>query len=176
MRDLNTVNMLQKKYEDYLEEMYTLFPDIKEDSIKSIIIHGLKKIYDYIKTGNDIFMLEQSAYVFIGKSTKESGEQWGRSMLREHTKLRRLFIDKKEIWDGYHYFSLTEEENEDFQKNPRVVTLYKIQKECSIRRQIKYIYRINLKYTIPSNKVSWREDKEVSIGECEILKYKRSGI
>jgi hypothetical protein len=169
--------MLQKKYEDYLKEIYTLFPDVKENSIKHIIEFGLKKIYDYVKTGSDILMTEKSSYTFIGRATKESAEQWGRSMLREHTKLRRMFMDKKESWDGFHYFGLTEEENSDFQENPQVVTLYKIKKECSIRKSIKHIYRINLKYALPDNKVSWREEREVSLGDCEVvlnLKYKKT--
>lgn len=160
--------MLQKKYEDYLEEMYTLFPDVEESSIKHIIEFGLKKIYNYVKAGNDILMSGKSSYTFIGRATKASSEQWGRSMLREHTKLRRLFLDKKDPWDNFHYFGLTEKENEDFQTNSRIVTLYKIKKECSIRTDVKYIYKINLKYTISENKIPWREDRSLSIEECEI--------
>jgi len=166
--------MLQKKYEDYLDEMYSLFPHISEDSIKHIIDFGLKKIYNYVKSGNDIMFNEKTSYLFIGNSSKESGKQWGLSMLKEHTKIRRLFLDKKESWDKYHYFGLTEEENKDFKDNSRIVTLYKLKKECSIRKGIKYVYRINLNYPLPDNKILWREDMELSIKDCEeVLNFKK---
>lgn len=164
--------MLQKKYEDYLEELYKLYPDIQEDSIKNIIEFGLKKLYSYVREGNDIFLRYKKDYMFIGHTSQESSSQWKASKLREHNKIRRLFLDKKEVWDGHHYIGLTVEENEEFQEVPIKVTLYKLCKECSIRKQIKYVYKIDLKYTIPANEIPWREDRAVSIEECELVENK----
>ena len=175
--------MLQKKYEDYLSQMYELFPDIEEESIQSIIVYGLKKIYDLVKIGSDVLMKDQENSIFIGTSIKASLEQQIASKLKEHSKLRRLFLDKKQPWDGYHYFGLTEEENEEFKTTPKIVTLYKITKECSIRSKVKYVYKINLRYTIPVNKIVWREDRLVSLEEVELskeetnrIKNKRMGV
>lgn len=163
--------MLQKKYEDYLIELYNLFPEIKEESITSIIEHGLKRIYDLIKVGNDVKMNDRESSVYIGDHNNNPKKQWYFSKMKEHTKRRRIFLDQKIPWDKWHYFGLTEEENNIFVETGEfpTVQLYKILKECIIRRGIKYIYRIDLGYTIPENLVPWREEKKnIKLEECEI--------
>lgn len=163
--------MLQKKYEDYLPELYKLFPDVKEESIKAIVEHGLKKIYDVIKIGSDILMKDGSASTFIGWSTVNPKEQWLRSKMKEHSKRRRIFLDQKIPWDRWHYFGMTEEENKVFVKTGESssVHLYKILRECIIRKGIKYIYRTDLGYTLPENVVPWRESKEnIKLSDCEL--------
>lgn len=161
--------MLQKKYEDYLNQIYELYPDIEESSIRDILEFGLKKLYNYVREGNDIFLKVLSDYVFIGNPSKESLNQWNVSKLKEHNKRRRLFLDSKEEWDGYHYFGLTALENASFQTTPITIQMYKIRKECTIRKDISYIYRINLKYTVIPSKIPWREGREVSISQCELV-------
>lgn len=168
MKDLGIANMLQKKYADYLEEMYKLFPDVEEGSIQHIIEWGLKKMHQYLKTGSDLLFRDFETSLFMGNSIKESPEQLVNSAVKEHEKYRRMFLDKKQPWDGYHYFGLTEEENIDFQKNKKIVTLYKIMKESAIRKGVRYIYRIDLKYDIPVNKINWAENKEVSLEDVEL--------
>lgn len=161
--------MLQKKYEDYLKEVYKLFPDIEETSIKEIIEYGLKKMHYYIKKGNEIFLRGKSSLLFIGAGEKESAKQLVNSTIKEHTKYRRLFLDKKQPWDGFYYFGLTEEENNNFIDNKKIVDLYKLMNECAIRTGIKYIYRIKPS-EIEIQKMSWRETKEVIFSEAELSK------
>jgi len=163
--------MLQKKYEDYLPTLYELFPDIKEDSIQNIIEHGLKKVYSLIKEGNDVKMQDKKASAFIGWSQSSSDEQWKQSKLKEHRKRRRIFLDQKIPWDRWHYFGVIEEENRIFEETGELplVHLYKILKECIIRKSIKYIYRIDLGYDSPENVVPWRECKEnIKLIDCEL--------
>lgn len=163
--------MLQKKYEDYLEKMYELFPDVEEDSIKAIIEHGLKKLYDCVKTGNDIIMKDKESDVFIGWKTQSSVTQWIRSKMKEHTKRRRIFLDQKIPWDRWHYFGLTEKENDEFTKTGEIssIHLYKILKESIIRKDIKYVYRTDLGYSLPENIVPWREMKDnIKLVDCEL--------
>jgi len=163
--------MLQKKYEDYLPELYNQFPDVKEDSIKSIIEHGLKKLYDTVKTGNDVRMSDRVSNVFIGWFVKDIKVHWKQSKMKEHTKRRRLFLDEKTVWDRWHYFGLTEEENNIFQETEEFpsVYMYKILRECIIRKDIKYIYKTNLGYTLPQHEVPWGEPKEsVKLTDCEL--------
>lgn len=160
--------MLQKKYEDYLEEMYKLFPDVEEKSIQNIIEYGLKKIHSYVKGNNEILMKDQETILFIGPTEKESVQQSINSAIKEHIKYRRLFLDQKIVWDGFHYFGLTEAENVLFKKNKLSVDLYKLMNECSIRLGIKYIYKINLNYSIPVNKIPWRETREVDFNNVTL--------
>ena len=164
--------MLQKKYEDYLNELYLLYPDIEEESIKSIVEFGLKKLYNYVKDGGDIFLRVKKEFMFIGRSSQGSLNQWNHSKLKEHRKLRRLFLEKKEEWDGFHYFGLTTEENTKFLEEPINISMYKLKKECSIKKGIKYIYRTNLNYKITFNLIPWREERDVSIEQSELIEIK----
>lgn len=163
--------MLQKKYEDYLDELYKLFPDVEEDSIKAIIEHGLKKMYDSVKVGIDLKLKDKETQAFIGWTTQKSSEQWTRSKLKEHTKRRRIFLDQKIPWDRWHYFGLTEKENQAFIETGEVSSmhLYKILREAIIRKDVKYVYRTDLGYTIPENIVPWREIKDnIKLVDCEL--------
>jgi len=161
--------MAQKKYEDYAQELYKLFPHIEEKSIDDIANFGLKKIYHYAKTGGDIFLRVLSFYLFIGNYKKEGENQWISSTHREHIKRRKLFKEKKIAWNRKHYFGLTEEENSEFLKNKTlpIISLYKLMKECAIRKDIRYIYQTDLGYTQIDKKVLWSEKREnFSIDDC----------
>jgi hypothetical protein len=79
-------------------------------------------------------------------------------------------LDQKCIWDGWHYFGVTEEENCTFKGTGELplVDLYRILKECIIRKGIKYIYRIDLGYSLPEKAIPWRESKEnIKFIDCE---------
>jgi len=165
--------MLQKKYEDFAEKLYAEFPDIEEKTIDDIANYGLKKIYQYVKTGEDILLRERKFYTFIGNWKKESLNQWIDSKVKEHHKKRKMFSDAKEIWDGWHYIGMTEDENTEFCKIGYLPTinLYKLIKECAIRKNIKYIYKTKLGYTCPQNKILWMEKRENYSKElCELSK------
>jgi len=134
--------MAYKKYEDYSQELYKLFPFIEESSIDYIVEYGFKKLHHYIRIGNDVFLKYS---LFIGKYSQESSEQWIKS-----------------TWNGIRYIGLTEEENLEFITNGvlSTVTLYKLLKECIIRTGIKYIYQVELNHMIPEKEVFWMEKKE----------------
>lgn len=158
--------MLQKKSKDYLEKMHALFPDIEEASIDHIIEYGLKKMHFYLKKGVDVWMKDAEGGIFIGDSRKT--HQVAKSYVKEHEKYRRMFVDKKQPWDEYHYFGLTEEENEKFKQHPIKVSLYKLMKESAIGPNLRYIYRVKTKYTVPPEKIPWREDIEITFSEAEL--------
>jgi len=151
--------MAYKKYEDYSQELYKLFPFIEESSIDYIVEYGFKKLHHYIRIGNDVFLKYS---LFIGKYSQESSEQWIKSTYKEHTKRQLLFKESKIPWNGIRYIGLTEEENLEFITNGvlSTVTLYKLLKECIIRTGIKYIYQVELNHMIPEKEVFWMEKKE----------------
>lgn len=159
--------MLQKKYEDYLEEVYKLFPDVEESSIKNVIEYGLKKVHYYIKKGNEILLRGKDSLLFIGDAERESSRQLINSTIKEHTKYRRLFLDKKQPWDGFYYFGLTEEENCKFIKDKLIVNLYKLINECTIRTGIKYVYKIKLNIS-DTEKMPWIETREIDFKEVTL--------
>lgn len=167
--------MLQKKYEDYTEDLYKKYPDIETDCIDDIVKAGLKSIYEYIKNSGDVLLKDQSSFIFIGSQTKQGLKQWLNSTNKEHTKKRVMFLQSKAIWDGWYYLGLTEEENHEFETNGFYlnVTLYRLSNECDIRKNIKYIYRTKLKHSELGDKISWLKKKEkYYLKNCELFKIK----
>lgn len=170
--------MIQRKYEDYAERLYEEFPNVDKKSIDSIVIHGLKRIAYFIKLKQDI-MLEtnnkiNSFYLYIGKvDTKiQQIPQYIRSKYAEHTKLRRLEKEKKIKHDGTYYFGLTEEEN-SLEILPSV-NLYKIEKECTIRNNVKYIYKTKFddnKWCVKQN--NFDKNKAELISTRNIKQYEK---
>lgn len=162
--------MLQKKYEDYAKRLYEKFPLIEEKTLDVIADFGLKKLYSYVRNGGDMFLKDREFYLFIGSSLPPSKEQYIKSKFKQHGKIRRLFKDSKVPWNRWHYFGLTELENKEFVENGflPIITLYKLRKECSIRRDIKYVYKTNLEYTLPEKEIRWLEKREnIKIENCE---------
>ena len=162
--------MALKKYEDFSKELYELFPYIEERSIDNIVKHGFIKLLEYIRFGNDIVFKNNAFSLFIGKMTKAGVLQWANSKVKEHVKIRLLHKASKKIWDGYHYLGLTEEENSEFIVKGLLpmVSLYKLLKESGIRKDIKFIYKVKLGYTIPEKEILWMEKREIKIRDCEI--------
>lgn len=163
--------MLQRNYEDFAKKLYAEFPDIEESSIDDIADYGLKRIYHYIKNGEDVFLKDSKFFAFIGESKKDSEAQWNESKLKEHSKRRKMFKETGKHWDGWHYFGLTQEENEEFSEKGVIseINLYKLIKESAIRKGIKFIYRTKLGYTIPENEILWMEKREnYKREDCEI--------
>ena len=162
--------MAQKKYEDFAQRLYKEFPDIEESSIDSLADYGLKRIYHYIKTGEDVFLKDAHFFTFIGESKKDSETQWVGSKLKEHSKRRKMFKEKGESWDGWHYFGLTTMENDEFLEKLQLseVNMYKLIKECAIRRDVKFIYRTKLGYTVSDKEVLWMEKQGIEKENCEV--------
>lgn len=163
--------MLQRKYEDFAKRLYAEFPDIEENSIDDIADYGLKRIYHYVKNGEDVFLKDSKFFTFIGESKKDSEAQWVESKLKEHSKRRKMFKETGKLWDGWHYLGLTQEENDEFIKQGALpeINMYKLIKECAIRKDVKFIYRTKLGYTIPEHEILWMEKREgYKREDCEI--------
>jgi len=162
--------MAQRKYEDFAQRLYKEFPDIEETAIDVLADYGLKRIYHYTKTGEDVFLKDAHFFTFIGASKKDSEAQWVESKVKEHSKRRKMFKEKGENWDGWHYIGLTQLENEEFLENSILpeVNLYKLFKESVIRKDIKFIYRTKLGYTTPEKEILWMEKREIKKEDCEL--------
>jgi hypothetical protein len=102
--------MVQRKYEDYIDAVCEEFPDIDKESIIDVIEYGLKKIYWYATKCQDIFLkMDRSLdpfFLYIGHmdTSSDKNTQWIRIKREQHTKIRRLFKEKKKEFDGFSYF------------------------------------------------------------------------
>lgn len=145
--------MAQKKYEDYLERIYSKFPDIDQKSIDNIIEHGLKRIHYFAKRCQDIYIRSDNNdlpfYMYIGfKDQNKSLDQFCRSKRAQHRKIRILFKEKKIPFEEFSYFGLTNEEFEEFNKNgliPRII-IYKILEESYIRSNVSHIFKTKIEF------------------------------
>lgn len=146
-----------KKLEDYYEQMYKLYPTVDKQDIKRILKYGWRVIDLLSRNGGDICIVDQrdSFWCYMGKLRRNSLKFYSYYAAKLSRKLVILFRRRKMKWDGYYYFTLSEEQYQNYlsQKNKKGrpkkwfkygdIILYKYGFECELRQHAyKYIFRI----------------------------------
>lgn len=100
-----------KSIDEYLNDFQYLYPNIKLQLLKSILVFGWRQIYFHGKLFRDVFLSNNNHYIYIGNVESYEGNKpltYYKRQLRK--KLQKLFITKNIQWDGYYYFCLTKDE------------------------------------------------------------------
>ena len=52
---------------DYVDSVHEKFPELTREEIKRILVYGWKMIIQYISAGNDVSIITNKEFMFIGK-------------------------------------------------------------------------------------------------------------
>lgn len=146
-----------KKVNDYVEEVHKLYPEIPEEEIKRILVYGWKMILQYVSFGNDVSILSNKFFFFIGRIPSSALSAFHNYCYKLSKRIRYMFKRTGSKWDGYYYFARSEPQYIDYlnqsKKKYKIfknVKLYKILEECKVKEYFSpYIFRLN------EDKTSW---------------------
>lgn len=136
--------MVQKTIDDYYDQICNEFPNVPKSDIKRILQFGWKQLYLHNSYGCDVVLQRGKFWMYCGKLMKDSLEFFQYYKKKLKTKLRILYKRNKIDWDGYYYFSLTQDKYNQYKLlkskkgRPRKkftfknVVLRKIYDECII--------------------------------------------
>ena len=136
---------------DYVDEVHEKFPEISEEEIKRILTYGWKMILQYKSFGNDIQILGNNFFFFIGQIPVQALSAFKTYCYKLAKRIQYMFKRTNAEWDGYYYFARSENQyNEYLQQNKRKykifknVMLFKLLDECKITEHSKpYIFRLS---------------------------------
>ena len=158
---------------DYVNEVHELHPELSEQEIKRILVYGWKMILQYVSFGNDVQIVFQNFFFFIGRipvSALAAFHTYCRKLAR---RIQYMFRRTKSQWDGHYYFARSETQYIEYlgqsKKKYKIfqnVNLYKLLEECKIRESYKpYIFRLS------EDKTSWMQKfyKEIKTDKAELI-------
>lgn len=136
---------------DYVDSVAEKFPELSKEDIKRILVYGWKMILQYKNAGNDILVYNKKFFFFIGIIPNNALAIFSRYCEKLAKRIRFMFQRKKEEWDGYYYFSRTENQYLEYLKQSRKknktfknVYLYKLLEEVKVKDSYApYIFRIS---------------------------------
>lgn len=157
-----------KNINDYLEIVYSKFPDISQSDLKRICVFCFKSLYLCNSYGGDIHFKDNEIWCYIGFLKKDSIKHFLYYIKKLTVKLRVLYKRKKIKWDGYYYFALSQKQYDQFIGTPnkrgrpktkftfKNIMLYQILDECKIDNfnkqyifKIPYLTWIKTKFLVP---------------------------
>lgn len=145
---------------DYVEKVHEKFPELSENEIRRILIYGWKMIIKYVSSKNDILIQSKEIFCFIGRIPKDSLKAFEIYYHKLANRISFMFQRTKSEWDGYYYFSRSENQYIDYLKQKRRknkifknVFLYKLLEELKVREPYNpYIFRLDENITDKSHK------------------------
>lgn len=135
---------VQKRIQDYYEDIYKLYPTLPKQDIRRILLYGWKSFYLRNSCGGDVCLQHNGTWFYSGRLMVDSIKYYNYYRRKMIIKLRYIFKRKKIEWDEYYYFSLYPKQYQDYlsQKNkkgrPRKyynfknVFFYKLIDECNL--------------------------------------------
>lgn len=142
---------------DLYDEVYEKFKDLTKQEVKSLLIHGFRRLHFSMKFGCAITINTTkfgNCYVYIGDMSSEPTKQIREYSKRRDRKLRKIEGWKKSPFDGYYYIGITKgtldkwvetnKTSKTLVKFERVI-VRKIMKELLYKCPHLYIFRIPIK-------------------------------
>lgn len=170
---------------DILPEVCKMFKELQKSEVKSLLVHGFRRLNSAIKYGCGIKINTTkfgNCYVYIGDIHLDTIRQITEYKKKRDRKLRKIMQWARPDFDGYYYIGLYGKKiNEWYEENKkaRVRTIFrevkprKIQKELYYAASHVYIFRTKLKkfrgYSFWASELKIR-DLEY-IGEAYKLKF-----
>ena len=161
------------KIDDYVDAVWEIHPDLSREEIKRILIYGWKMILQYVSFGNDVSILSNKFFLFIGKIPVSGLAAFNTYCYKLAKRIQYMFRRTKSKWDGYYYFARTEDQYLEYLKQNKKknkifqnVMLYKLLEECKIKEHSKpYIFRLE------EDKTAWLQKfyKEIKTNKAELI-------
>lgn len=161
------------KINDYVDSVHEKFPELTREDVKRILVYGWKMILQYVRAGNDVSMISNKEFMFIGNIPKNSLSAFKTYCYKLSKRIAYMFYRTKSQWDGYYYFVRTEQQYLDYlSQNKRKykvfknVLLYKLLEELKIKESsAQYIFRLQEQKTGWMNKFY----KEIKTKNAELI-------
>lgn len=161
------------KIDDYVDAVWELHPELSRNEIKIILVYGWKMILQYVSFGNDIQILSNKFFFFIGKIPSSALAVFNNYCYKLAKRIQYMFKRTKSKWDGYYYFARTENQYKDYIKQNKKkykvfenVLIYKLLEECKIKEHDKpYIFRLS------EDRTAWFQKfyKEIKTEKAELI-------
>ena len=158
---------------DYVKMVHEKHPDLSEDEVKRILVYGWKMILQYVRAGNDMSMITNKEFMFIGNIPVSHLAIFKTYCYKLSKRIAFMFQRTKSKWDGYYYFTRSENQYMDYlsQKNRKYkvfkdVFLYKLLEEVKIKESsAPYIFRLK------EEKTNWltKYYKEIKTSNAELI-------
>ena len=159
--------------DDYVDMVHEYYPEFSREEIKRILKYGWKMILQYISFGNDVSIISNKFFMFIGTIPSSALATFNTYCYKLAKRIQYMFRRTKSKWDGYYYFARTENQYKDFltqnKKKYKIfkdVFLYKLLEECKIKEHSKsYIFRLE------EDKTAWFQKyyKEIKTNKAELI-------
>lgn len=143
-----------KKVNDYYDKVQEEFPDLDKKEIEKILKHGLRSMYLINTFGGDVLFKNKRYTMYMGALFLDMKKFWEYWRHKLSLKLRILYKRRKNIYDGYYYFGLSEEDyikyGLDKKKGRKSITfdkiyVYKIMEESFLDVDRKYFFKLVVK-------------------------------
>ena len=161
------------KVNDYVDSVHEKFPELSREEIKRILVYGWKMILQYVRAGNDVSMMTNKEFMFIGTIPSNRLTVFKNYCYKLSRRIAYMFKRTKSKWDGYYYFTRSEKQYIDYlsqkQKKYKVfkdVFLYKLLEELKIKESsAPYIFRLK------EQRTSWMTKyyKEIKTENAELI-------
>lgn len=165
--------MKQTDINDYVKQVHEKFPELTESEVKRILVYGWKMILQYISKGNDLHIQTTKFFTFIGRMPTKALDVFKTYKYKLSKRIAYMFKRTNSEWDGYYYFTRTENQYMDYLKQSRKkykvfknVFLYKLLEELKIKESDRpYIFRL------AEDRTSWMNKyyPEIKTDKAELI-------
>lgn len=135
---------------DYVDQVHEKFPELTKAEVKRILVYGWKQIIQYVSARNDVSIITPNLFFFIGRIPRTSENIFNIYCDKLARKISYMFRRTKSEWDGYYYFTRSENQYKEYLKQNRKkykvfkdVFLYKLYEEVRVKDSSNpYIFRL----------------------------------
>lgn len=162
-----------KNINDYVDKVHEIYPELSKQEIKKILVYGWKMILQYVSFGNDVSIMSNKFFFFIGNIPVSALAVFNNYCYKLAKRIQYMFRRTKSKWDGYYYFARTENQYMEYLKQNKKkyktfqnVILFKLLEECKIKEHSKpYIFRLS------EDKTSWFQKfyKQIKTDKAELI-------
>ena len=139
------------KINDYVDAVHEKFPELTREEVKRILVYGWKMILQYVRAGNDVSMMTNKEFMFIGTIPSSGLAVFKNYCYKLSKRIAYMFQRTKSKWDGYYYFTRSESQYLDYLSQSRKknkvfkdVFLFKLLEELKVKESsAPYIFRLN---------------------------------
>ena len=158
---------------DYVDSVHEKFPELTKEEVKRILVYGWKMIIQYVSANNDVSIITNKEFMFIGKIPTDALNVFKTYCYKLSKRIAYMFNRTNSKWDGYYYFARNENQYKDYlsqsKKKYKVfenVLLFKLLDELKVyNSSAQYIFRLK------ENKTRWMRKfyKEIKTDKAELI-------
>lgn len=150
-----------KTTKDYIDDLQNLYPAIDKKDLEKIMNYQFRQLYLHNSYGGDTFIQDRELWMYIGFLRKDSVSYFNYYVKKLSRKIRILYKRKKIKLNGYYYFTMTDNQYDQYLSQQKSkgrrktyyeidnLFLFRIEDECRVRQSSqKYVFRIKSPYDL----------------------------